>query len=94
MWPRKAFMTGGIASGFALAVRLYGLGDKPLWLDEIITHGRANRPMWDLIANSLSNHHFPTYFVLVRAFNSPVIDEWWLRLLLGAMIMLAGAERR
>jgi mannosyltransferase len=80
MWPRKAFMTGGIASGFALAVRLYGLGDKPLWLDEIITHGRANRPMWDLIANSLSNHHFPTYFVFVRAFNSPVIDEWWLRL--------------
>jgi 4-amino-4-deoxy-L-arabinose transferase-like glycosyltransferase len=63
-----------------LAVRFHGLSDKPLWLDEIFTQRRANLPISDLIANSLSNKHFPTYFVLVRAFAAPIIDEWTLRL--------------
>ena len=80
MWPRAAVAIPIIPTVLALAVRLHGLSDKPLWLDEIITHGRANRPTWDLIANSLNNMHFPTYFVLVRAFNAPIIDEWVLRL--------------
>jgi len=67
-------------TALALGVRLYGLSDKPLWLDEIITHGRSNRPIWDLITNSFSNSHFPTYFVLIRAFDPPIIDEWMVRL--------------
>jgi mannosyltransferase len=64
----------------ALAVRLHGLSDKPLWLDEIITQRRANLAISDLIANSLSHRHFPTYFLLIRPFDAPVIDEWLLRL--------------
>jgi mannosyltransferase len=101
MWPRASFAIPVIPTALALAVRLYGLSDKPLWLDEIITHGRANRPIWDLIANAFSNKHFPTYFVLVRAFNSPIIDEWMLRLpsaILGAisvfLIVLIATEVR
>ena len=64
----------------AFAARLYGLSDKPLWLDEVYTHLRANLPISDLIASSLSHTHFPTYFFLAHAFDTPIIDEWMLRL--------------
>lgn len=101
MSPRASLAIPIIPTALALAARLYGLSDKPLWLDEIITHGRANRPIWDLIANAFSNKHFPTYFIIVRAFNSPIIDEWMLRLpsaILGAisvfLIVLIGTELR
>ena len=45
-----------------------------------ITHVRANLPISDLIASSLHNKHFPTYFFLAHAFDTPIIDEWMLRL--------------
>jgi mannosyltransferase len=64
----------------ALALRLYDLSGKPLWLDEIITHKRALFPFAQLISDSLVNVHFPTYFVLVRAFDAPAINETLLRL--------------
>lgn len=79
-WHRLTFAIPLVPTALALAVRLYGLSDKPLWLDEIITQRRANRSISDLIANSLSNKHFPTYFLFVRAFDAPMIDEWMLRL--------------
>src|SRR5262245_35797793 len=101
MWRRASFAILISPTALALAVRLYGLSDKPLWLDEIITHGRANRPILDLITNSFSNNHFPTYFVLVRAFNPPIIDEWMVRLpsaILGAiavfLVVLIATEVR
>lgn len=64
----------------ALALRLYDLAGKPLWLDEVITHNRALLPLPQLVSDSLINKHFPSYFLLVRAFDAPVIDEWLLRL--------------
>ena len=64
-WHRLTFAIPLVPTALALAVRLYGLSDKPLWLDEIITQRRANRSISDLIANSLSNKHFPTYFLFV-----------------------------
>lgn len=79
-WHRLTLEIPLVLTALALAVRLYGLSDKPLWLDEIITQRRANRPISDLIANSLSNKHFPTYFLFIRAFDAPMIDEWTLRL--------------
>ena len=79
-WHRLTLAIPLVPTALALAVRLYGLSDKPLWLDEIITQRRANRSISDLIANSLSNKHFPTYFLFVRAFDAPMIDEWMLRL--------------
>lgn len=63
---------------FAFALRLYGLDDKPLWLDEIITWGRSGRPVADLTVNALSNRHFPTYFALIKLFHAD--DAWLLRL--------------
>jgi len=90
-WRRATIAIPLIPTALALAVRFYGLSDKPLWLDEIITQRRANLPISDLIANSLYNKQFPTYFVLVRAFDAPIINEWTLRLpsvILGAISVL------
>ena len=90
-WHRATVAIPLIPTALALAVRFHGLSDKPLWLDEIITQRRANLPISDLIANSLYNKQFPTYFVLIRAFDAPIIDEWTLRLpsaILGAISVL------
>src|SRR5664280_1588393 len=90
-WHRATVAIPLIPAALALAVRFHGLSDKPLWLDEIITQRRANLPISDLIANSLYNNQFPTYFVLVRAFDVPIIIEWMLRLpsaILGAISVL------
>ena len=90
-WPRATIAIPLIPTVLALTVRLHALSDKPLWLDEVITQRRANLPIPDLIANSLYNKQFPTYFVLVRAFDAPIINEWMLRLpsvILGAISVL------
>ena len=57
-----------------------GFSDKPLRLDEVITHVRANLPISNLIASSLHNKHFPDLFFLASTFDAPIIDEWMLRL--------------
>lgn len=49
----------------ALAARLWGIGDKPFWLDELTTLRRATLPMGALVRDSLSFHHLPTYFALM-----------------------------
>lgn len=83
-----------IPGTLAFAIGLYGLSDKPLWFDEVITHVRANLAFSDLIASSLHNKHFPTYFLLARAFDAPIIDEWMLRLpsvIFGALAVMLAA---
>ena len=77
---QSAAVIASIVAIVALGLRLHGLGDKPLWLDEIITWQRASLPIPELIDNAIRNEHFPTYFLLVRLFDAPVIDEWMLRL--------------
>ncbi len=59
VWPAVA------AFACALAARLWGIGDKPFWLDELTTLRRAALPMGALIRDSLSYHHLPTYFALL-----------------------------
>ncbi|MGH7028802.1 MAG: glycosyltransferase family 39 protein, partial [Stellaceae bacterium] len=49
----------------ALALRLHGLGDKPFWLDEISSLRRATSSVHDLVADSLRNNHYPSYFLLL-----------------------------
>lgn len=51
--------------GAALLARLWGIGDKPYWLDELTTLRRAGLPMAALVRDSLSYHHLPTYFALL-----------------------------
>ncbi|HQT74349.1 MAG: hypothetical protein B7Z59_08725, partial [Acidiphilium sp. 37-67-22] len=50
----------------AFAVRLHGLGDKPPWLDEVITINRAGLRMPYLIQDSLRNRHLPGFFLIER----------------------------
>jgi hypothetical protein len=90
-WYQTPVAVALIPGTLAFGVRLYGLSNKPLWLDEVITHARANLPISDLIVSSLHNKHFPTYFFLASAFDAPMIDEWTLRLpsvILGAIAVM------
>lgn len=80
IWYRMPIIVAFIPATVAFCLRFYGLSDKPLWLDEVITHVRAMLPISDLLASSFHNKHFPTYFLLVRAFDASIIDEWLLRL--------------
>jgi mannosyltransferase len=63
----------------SLALRLYGLGAKPLWIDEVVTRSRVALPFGKLIATSFSHHHLPTYFLLLAQL-SPGANPWLLRL--------------
>jgi mannosyltransferase len=67
----------------ALAIRLWGLGDKPLWLDEAFTYVRAGMTTPDLVADSLRSHHTPTFFLveaLMRRMGAGSADpQVWLR---------------
>ncbi|MGH7061113.1 MAG: hypothetical protein ACREFH_12040, partial [Stellaceae bacterium] len=49
----------------ALLLRLYGLGDKPFWLDEVASLHRATASVPDLVADSLHASHYPSYFLLL-----------------------------
>ena len=64
----------------ALALRLYGLGDKPFWLDEIASLRRATSSLHDLIADSLRNNHYPSYFLLLWLVAKIGTSQWLLRL--------------
>ena len=57
----------------ALATRLWGIGNKPLWYDEVLTLKRAALPIGELVADSFHNKHFPTYFILIK----PFVGEDW-----------------
>jgi len=65
---------------FALALRLYGLGDKPFWMDEIATLHRATSSVPDLVASSLANNHYPSYFLMLWLVAHIGTSQWMLRL--------------
>ncbi|MDA8050666.1 MAG: glycosyltransferase family 39 protein [Rhodospirillales bacterium] len=50
--------------GLALALRLHGLGAKPLWLDEVFTQKRSALSVHGLILDSLRNRHSPLFFLI------------------------------
>ncbi len=64
----------------ALALRLYGLADKPLWLDEVSTLHRATIGFSSMIAESLHSKHYPTYFALLWLVAKLGVSTWLLRL--------------
>jgi mannosyltransferase len=64
----------------ALALRLHGLGDKPLWLDEIATLRRATATLPGLVDDSLYNSHYPSYFLLLWLVGHLGTSQWLLRL--------------
>ncbi len=58
-------MLPGAIGALALLLRLYGLGDKPFWLDEVASAHRAAASVPHLVADSLHAGHFPTYFLIL-----------------------------
>ena len=48
----------------AFAARLYGLGDKPFWYDEVLTANRINQDFGSMVMDSFHQDHMPTYFAL------------------------------
>jgi uncharacterized membrane protein len=66
--------------GLALLLRLCGLGDKPFWMDEITSLRRATLTVPHLIADSLHQNHYPTYFLLLWLVARIGTSQWMLRL--------------
>ena len=67
-------------AALALALRLHGLGDKPFWLDEVTSLRRATSTIPDLVADSLHNTHYPSYFLLLWLVAKGGVSQWLLRL--------------
>jgi hypothetical protein len=63
----------------ALQVRLHGLGDKPFWLDEVASLNRATSTLPELVAGSLHNKHYPTYFLFLWVVAKLGASPWLLR---------------
>jgi mannosyltransferase len=64
----------------ALVLRLYGLGDKPFWMDEITSLRRATMSVSHLVHDSFHQSHFPTYFLLLWLVARLGTSQWLLRL--------------
>src|SRR5579871_2397215 len=80
LWDHRAValpMAIGLA---ALLLRLYGLGDKPFWLDEVTSLRRATASVPALVSDSLNNTHYPTYFLLLWLVAKFGTSQWLLRL--------------
>ncbi len=90
LWPRTAWANAGRSQAMvavplllallALSPRLYGLADKPLWYDEVLTLNRARLGFVALVIDALKNKHSPAYFLLVAPFAWSDNPEWALRL--------------
>ncbi len=63
-----------------LAVRLPTLGRQSLWIDEVFTSDAIALSWPGLIAERLSNGHFPTYFLLLKGVGLSGSSEMLLRL--------------
>ena len=78
---RQAFWLVPLAIGaLALALRLYGLGDKPFWLDELASLHRATISLPDLVTQSLHSKHYPSYFLLLWLVAKLGVSQFLLRL--------------
>jgi mannosyltransferase len=64
----------------ALLLRLYSLGDKPFWLDEVTSLRRATATIPDLVSDSLHNNHYPSYFLLLWLVAKIGTSQWLMRL--------------
>jgi 4-amino-4-deoxy-L-arabinose transferase-like glycosyltransferase len=72
-WPVLVFV-------LALLPRLFDLGSRPFWLDEVFTFQRAALPPAALVTDSFANHHMPSYFLLLSPFIGLGDPQFWLRL--------------
>jgi mannosyltransferase len=73
--------TVALVTAVGVAVRLYDLGDKPLWLDEAYSYDYAQRSLGELWSPFAPvDMHPPLYYVLLGAWLQLGNSETWLRL--------------
>jgi mannosyltransferase len=60
--------------------RAHGIAAKPFWMDEITTLHRAELPLGKMVADSLTFHQLPSYFIVTSWVLPFGHDEAWLRL--------------
>lgn len=63
----------------ALLVRLYNLGWRDLWLDELFSYAFATYPRWQLFFPSTTLPHTPLFFFLI-SWIPPSAPDWVFRL--------------
>lgn len=80
LYESRAFTLPAAIGAVALVLRVYGLGDKPFWLDEVTSLRRATATVPDLIVDSLHNTHYPSYFLLLWLVAKIGTSQWLLRL--------------
>jgi mannosyltransferase len=73
-----AWLLGVVFVG--LAVRLLHIDSQPFWLDEALTYQRIHLGVGALVADSFSNRHMPSYFLMLQALSSFDANNVWLRI--------------
>jgi mannosyltransferase len=63
-----------------LAARLMHIDSQPFWLDEALTYQRVHLGIGSLIADSFSNRHMPSYFLMLQALSPLDTDNAGLRI--------------
>lgn len=63
-----------------LAARLLRIDNQPFWLDEAFTSQRVHLDPGSLIADSFTNRHMPTYFLLLQLLMPFGSSDAWLRI--------------
>jgi 4-amino-4-deoxy-L-arabinose transferase-like glycosyltransferase len=64
----------------ALAARLYGIGAKPFWMDEVTTIRRGLLPPAGIVRDSVFFHQLPAFFVVMHGVLGFGQTEFWVRL--------------
>ena len=62
-----------------LTARLLHIDSQPFWLDEALTYQRIHLGLDGLIADSFSNRHMPSYFLMLQLFSQFDSNNVWLR---------------
>ncbi|HEX7815621.1 glycosyltransferase family 39 protein [Dyella sp.] len=55
-----------VAVLISLVLRLIHIGHQPFWLDEALTFQRIHLNLHDLVNDSISNRHMPSYFLMLQ----------------------------
>ena len=98
-WPAGDVVWLWAVFCLGLVIRLFRIDHQPFWLDEALTSQRVHLGLNGLIADSFTNRHMPTYFVLLQLISQFSSSDAWLRIpsaLFGAIsagVVFATARR-
>ena len=79
-WPTADFAWVLFVLFIGLTARLLHIESQPFWLDEALTYQRIHLGIDGLIADSFSNRHMPSYFLMLQLFSQLDSANAWLRI--------------